>query len=179
MSQLEHTQLINALLSGISREGLGVAWRQHVGLVMFSTGARAMVGITGMSDIGGVLYGGTAFQIEVKTGGARRNQMQRAWDARMTALGAFSFLAHAQRKDEHAAVVRHTLGLLRELSDRTRLGHGHPAGVDGGAPPGLAQPPGGVALEPRGGEPQPAPRSDGDVPVGAPADPPARDSGLG
>lgn len=102
-------------MAAIQRElGLrAVIWKQPVAGLLTMTGQFFTVGINGMADLGGVLQGGRAFQIEVKTGGATLEAHQRAWRERMETLGVLYVIARAPHESDQEAAAREVCRVLR------------------------------------------------------------------
>lgn len=69
-----------------------LSWRQHVGLLYGPDGTPINVGVEGMSDIGAIVAGGMALQIEVKSPGhktsRKRAEAQARWREVVNLFGA-------------------------------------------------------------------------------------------
>lgn len=71
-------------------------WRQHVGTFRHPYGPGAIVvGVKGMADIGGILYGGRALQVEIKAEEGRLRPEQRKWREMVIELGGLYIMARS------------------------------------------------------------------------------------
>lgn len=83
---MTHTDACNAAIFQIQRLG-GRAWRRDVGLFWDARGNLRRVGVPGEADVQGILPGGRAIAVEVKTGHAKRTARQCRWAECFQSLG--------------------------------------------------------------------------------------------
>lgn len=87
----EHTALVNKILLSLAKRGDCKAWKAQCGSFRSFGDHRRIVsvGLPGMSDIMAVVAPhGRLLCIEVKTGSARQNSAQEAWEKAMKRIGA-------------------------------------------------------------------------------------------
>jgi hypothetical protein len=71
-------------------------WRQQVGTFrQLYSEAKIKVGTEGMADIGGLLHGGRALQIEMKAEGGQLSEAQRNWREMVLSFGGLYFVARS------------------------------------------------------------------------------------
>jgi len=89
---LTHNNAVRRAIFAVQRAG-GRAWRRDVGLFYDQRGTLRRIGTKGEADVQGILPGGRAIAIEVKTGNGRRTVQQRAWAAAWERLGGLYVVA--------------------------------------------------------------------------------------
>lgn len=100
-----HPQAVSSALLAVS--GMGHrAWARNVGVFADMRGTHRRIGVKGEADIQGILRGGYALAIEVKTGHAFRTPHQRAWGAMWLAMGGCYVLARYSDSDDGDTSIR-------------------------------------------------------------------------
>jgi len=89
--------LLSALtIPGSPRVPACRVWRQQVGTFrQLYSEAKIKVGTEGMADIGGILHGGRALQIEMKAEDGQLSEAQRNWREMTLGLGGLYFVARS------------------------------------------------------------------------------------
>lgn len=102
---IPHTDAVRAALLTVSAMGHR-AWARNVGVFQDQRGNFRRIGTKGEADIGGILRGGWALAIEVKTGKATREPDQVAWGRMWVALGGCYVVARYSDSDDGDAAIR-------------------------------------------------------------------------
>lgn len=95
--KVKETEIVRACLDYLAARKI-FAWRQNQGAIPTAHGGfRRFVGLRGVSDILGILPGGTGrfLAIEVKRPGGRTSPEQETFLANVTALGGVACVAHS------------------------------------------------------------------------------------
>jgi hypothetical protein len=80
MKQHVEIDLQRELLVEASRwKMVGLIWRQQSGLFFTQDGRPVRIGFPGLSDVGGILQGGQAFQLELKAPNGSVTREQQGW----------------------------------------------------------------------------------------------------
>ena len=90
--------------------GVAMVWRQNAGVVQAQSGYVMRVGEKGMADVGGILRGGRALQIEIKRPGidVAAGTAQAEWLHACSDAGAAAGVAHGV--EEALAIVDEATG---------------------------------------------------------------------
>jgi hypothetical protein len=89
---IDHSTAVKFCLIKLSKQGYMVA-RREVGLYIDQRGVPRKIGIVGEADIQGIMPGGRAIAVEVKTGSQKQTPEQKAWMKRFMELGGKFVLA--------------------------------------------------------------------------------------
>ena len=112
------TDFVHALLVRLCDSGRVLVWRQNAGTALLGTRGAIRAGTPGMSDVLGVTTDGRARLVsyEIKGPDARWKKSQRAWLARVRALGGvaadYRINARLGREGNLAAATRVLLAAL-------------------------------------------------------------------
>lgn len=102
---ITHPEAVHAALRAIVSCG-GRAWPRNVGLFRDVRGNPRKVGVRGEADVQGLVPGGRALAVEVKTGAAERTPEQRAWGRMWVAMGGLYVVARYSDSDDGDAAIR-------------------------------------------------------------------------
>lgn len=89
---ISHNDAVKSALLAAAKCG-AMVFRREVGLFYDQRGNPRKVGFPGEADVQGILRGGRAIAIEIKTGAARRTEEQKRWARRFIELGGLYVLA--------------------------------------------------------------------------------------
>lgn len=102
---LTHNDALKLMLIELSRCGCMVA-RRDVGLFTDWRGRPRRVGVLGEADIQGVMPGGRALGVEIKTGKAEQSKQQKAWSRRFKEMGGKFILARILEHGDEKKIVK-------------------------------------------------------------------------
>lgn len=103
--RISHSGAVSSALLTVSAMGHR-AWARNVGLFTDLRGKKRFIGIKGEADVQGILRGGWALAIEVKTGRAVRTPEQIAWGRMWTGLDGCYVVARYSDCDDGDAMIK-------------------------------------------------------------------------
>lgn len=114
-----HKLLCRRLQLGVGGSPFARCWPQETGKGRALNNPQHIIafGVKGGADISGVLAPlGRRVELEAKTGNARQNNNQKAFQKMITRFGGIYMVVHAQRAADIDAAVLSTVAHLRQLA---------------------------------------------------------------
>lgn len=89
-----HDKLVNEVILSMAATGLCKCWSQPTGAA-YRDGQLIRYGLKGCADITGILVDGRRLEVEIKTGKARQQKNQEAFEKMITEMGGVYFVARS------------------------------------------------------------------------------------
>lgn len=89
-----HDKLVNEIILAMAATNLCKCWSQPTGAA-YRDGQLIRYGLKGCADITGILLNGKRLEVEVKTGKARQQKNQEAFEKMILEMGGVYFVARS------------------------------------------------------------------------------------